>query len=192
MTRQTDIDMKPVEFRPDGTPTRYEVVHQPAPYIIGADDAPIVAPVAPDHLPRVQHVITSDAVDEARGFNLRVSSLATVLAGGAVLAAFVFGASLTFWSALMWFGTIFALTWAGAFALDAMRSPGGIELFHAWRLWAFLDREQVFRHSRYNAPTPAGRGWLGPVVLGLAIAWTVACVVLVIVLVATEQMPRGM
>lgn len=191
MTNDVIQGMRPTAWRPDGTPSHFEIVEH-EPYIIGADDVPpIVAPIQPIQTARMQYTITGNPIDEARGFNLRVSSLATVLAGGAVLAAFVFGASLTFWSALMWFGTVFALTWAGAFALDAMRSPGGIELLHAWRLWGFLDREQMFRHSRHIAPTPARRGWLAPVLLVLAIAWTVGFVVLVIVLVAMEQMPRG-
>lgn len=192
MNRQTDLDMRAVEFRADGTPTRYEVVHQPQaqPYIIGADDAPIVAPVQPDRLPRVQYIVTGSPIDEARAFNVKISSLATVLGGGAVLAAFVFGASLSFWSALMTFGLTFALTWAGAFVLDALRSPGGIELFHAWRLWAFLAREQSHRHRLQGAPTSTAPAWLGPVLLAGAVGFGGLFVLLIVGAVAVELMPK--
>ena len=187
-------DMQPVEFRPDGTPTRFEIVasdddvrHPPA---IGWDDAPIASPVQPDRLPRVQHIVTSDAIDEARAFNIRVSSLAAVLGGGVVLAALMFGASLSFWSALMWFGSVFALTWAGAFALDAFTSAGGIELFNAMRLWRHLDAEQAHRHQRYNAPV-SDRVRLLQTVLGVAaMGVTALFVALIIIGVAMENMPR--
>lgn len=191
MTRQqTDLDMRAVEFRPDGTPTRYEVVHQPAPYIIGADDAPIVSPVAPDRLPRVQHIVTSDAIGEARAFNIRVSSLALVLAGGVVLAAAVFGPSLSFWSLLAWFGTVYAAVWAAAFAWDTMRSAGGVELVNTLHLWSFLRREQEFRHSRYDVPQRSAPAWLGPVLLAGAVGFGGLFVLLIVGAVAVELMPR--
>lgn len=191
---QQDIeDMRPVAFRPDGTPTKYEIVQRDQaqrPRVIGDDDAPIVSPMPADRLPRVQHIIHSDAVDEARAFNLKVSSLAAVLGGGVVLMALVFGASLSFWSGAMWFGSVFALTWAGAFALDAMRSPGGIELFHAARMWAFLDREQVHRHGRYAVPTSDRLRLLQTIVGALAVGVTVLFVLLIVAGVALEWMPR--
>ena len=195
-TDQHDIeDMRPVAFRPDGTPVRFEIVQRDQaqrPPAIGHDDDVhhVVSPVPADRLPRVQHIIHSDAIGEARAFNIRVSSLAAVLGGGVVLMALVFGASRSFWSGAMWFGSVFALTWAAAFALDAMRSPGGIELFHAMRMWAFLDREQAHRHNRYNAP-PTGRVRLAQTVIGaLAVGVTVLFVLLIVAAVALEWMPR--
>lgn len=196
MRRQTDQqeiqDMRPVAWKSDGTPTKFEIVQRDQaqhPRVIGHDDAPIVAPTPADRLPRVQHIIHSDAVDEARAFNIRVSSLAAVLGGGVVFAGLIFGASLSFWSALMTFGLTFALTWAGAFALDAMRSPGGIELFHAARMWAFLDREQAHRHGRYAVPTSDRVRLLQTIVGALAVGASVLFVVLIIVGVALEWMP---
>lgn len=187
-------DMQPVAFRPDGTPVSFEIVQRDQaqhPRPIGHDDdVHIVSPVQPDRLPRVQHIVQSDAVGEARAFNIRVSSLAAVLGGGVVLAALMFGASLSFWSALMWFGSVFALTWAGAFALDAMRSPGGIELFHAMRMWAFLDREQAHRHNRYSVPVSDRVRLLQTVVGALAVGSTVLFVLLIVAAVALEWMPR--
>jgi hypothetical protein len=186
-------DMVPTEYR-NGQPTKYEIVQADNdvryPPAIGWDDAPIVAPVQPDRLPRVQRIVQSDAIDEARAFNIRVSSLAAVLGGGVVLAALMFGASLSFWSALMWFGSVFAAVWACAFALDAMTSAGGVELFHAARLWRHLDAEQAHRHRRHNAP-PSDRLRLAQTILGtLAVGSTVLLVLAIVAAVAIEWMPR--
>lgn len=188
-------DMRPVAWKPDGTPVRFEIVQRdqaqhPRPIGWDDDDAPIFAPVQPDRLPRVQRVIAGSPLDEARGFNIRVSSLAAVLGGGVVFAGLIFGASLSFWSALMWFGSVFALTWAGAFALDAFTSAGGIELFHAWRMWAFLDREQAHRHRRYDAPVSDRLRALQTVLGVAAVGSTVLLVLALIVAVAVEWMPR--
>lgn len=190
---RTDFDMVATEYR-NGVPTKYEIVHQPQaqmPRVIGADDAPpIVAPVMPERVPRVQHIITGSPIDEAHAFNVKISSLAAVLGGGAVLMAVMFGASLSLWTGIMWFGSVYALTWAAAFVLDALRSPGGIELFHAANLWSFLRREQEFRHSRYDVPQRSAPGWLGPVLLALAVGFTVLFLAIIIIGVAVEQMPR--
>lgn len=188
---ETEIEnMRPVAWRPDGTPARFEVVEYDAAPVIGHDDAPIVAPVASDRLPRVQRIVEGSPVDEARAFNLKVSTLALVLGGGAVLAAAIFGASLSFWSALMWFGTVFAVVWAAAFALDALTSAGGVELFHAWRLWSFVDREQRHRHRRYDAPLTERQIWLKSLLFGLALVWTGGCVIALIVAISLENMPK--
>lgn len=198
MRRQTDQhdieDMRPVEFRPDGTPTRFEIVASDDdvryPPAIGWDDAPIVAPLPADRLPRVQRVIEGDPISEARGFNIRISSLATVLGGGAVLLAALFGASFSAWAGILIFGSVFALTWAGAFVLDAMTSAGGIELFHAMRLWAHLDREQAHRHNRYNAPPTDRQRTLETVLLAAAVGVTVLAGIGLLVAIFAENMPR--
>lgn len=188
-------DMRPVAWKADGTPTRFEIVQReprPQPRVIGADDdvQHIVSPMPVEYTPRVQHIVQSDAVNEARGFNIRVSSLAAVLGGGAVLAAMVFGASLSFWSALMWFGTVFALTWPGAFVLDAMRSPGGIELFHTWHLWRFLHNEQRYRHDRYARPKSDRRRGLEAILFAAAVGATVLAGLAMLAAVFMENVPR--
>ena len=188
-------DMRPVAWKADGTPVRFEIVQRDQaqhPRPIGHDDDVhhVVSPVPADRLPRVQHIIHSDAVGEARAFNIRVSSLAAVLGGGVVFAGLIFGASLSFWSALMWFGSVFALTWAGAFLLDSLTSAGGVELFNSWRMWAFLDREQAHRHQRYSAPV-SDRVRLAQTIVGVAaVGVTVLFLALIIIGVAMENMPR--
>lgn len=187
-----EVDMVPTEFR-NGQATRYEIIHAddeptyaPAVY----DDAPIVAPVQPDRLPRVQRIVQTNAIEEARGFNIRVSSLAVSLGGGAVLLAALFGASLSAWAGIMIFGVTFAATWAAAFALDAMTSAGGVELFHAFRMWAFLDREQAHRHQRYSVPKTDNQRLLETVLLAAAVGVTALAAVGMVAAVFMENAPR--
>lgn len=199
MRRQADQheieDMRPVAWKSDGTPTKFEIVQrdqaQPRPRVIGDDDdVHIVSPVPSDRLPRVQRVIEGDPISEARGFNIRISSLATVLGGGAVLLAALFGASFSAWAGIMIFGSVFALTWAGAFVLDAMTSAGGVELFHALRMWAFLDREQAHRHNRYATPKSDRQRILETVLFAAAVGVTALAVLGLLVAVFAENMPR--
>jgi hypothetical protein len=176
---ETEIEeMQPVAWRPDGTPTRFEIVQrdQAQPYVIGDDDAPIVSPLPVERLPRVQYVVTGSPIDEAVAFNRRVYSLALVVGLLVVTLAFVFGASLSFWLA--------------AFLWDTMRSPGGIELVNVLSLWQFLRAEQRHRHGRYSAP-PSERVQMIRLIVGAAaVGATVLFLALIVAGVALEQMPR--
>lgn len=184
-----DIDLIPTEFK-NGRAVRYEVVRD-EPQARVEPLAPIVSPLPVERVPRVQYQITGSPVDEAQGFNMRVSSLAAVLAGGVVLAALVFGATFTFWTALMWFGSVFAGVWLLAFVWDTARSPWGIELVHTLLLWRFLEREQVERHRRMGAQVggtvPA---WVRGLLLSGAVGFMGLFVLLVLAGVAMEWMPR--
>lgn len=185
-------DMQPVEWK-NGVPVRYEVIERESrqlPRVIGADDAPIVAPVQPDRVPRVQQIIEGTPEGEARAFNIRVSSLAAVIGGGVVLLALVFGASLSFWTGAMWFGSVYALVWALAFLWDTARSPGGVELVNVLSLWAFLRAEQRFRHSRYAEPRSERERLLLTVLGAAAVGAGVLFVLAVLASVAWENMPR--
>lgn len=156
---QTEIeDMRPTAWKADGTPTRFEIVQhepRPQPRVIGADDdmQHIVSPIPPERAPRVQYVVTGSPIDEARAFNHRTNNLAIIIAAGSVLIAVRFGATLTAWTGIMTFGAIYAACWLIAYVVDVLRSPGGIELFHAWSLWSFLRREQDHRHNRTQRST---------------------------------------
>ena len=90
----------------------------------------------------------------------------------------------------MWFGSTFAATWAGAFVLDAFTSAGGVELFHAARLWRHLDAEQRYRHGRYAVPVSDRLRLLQTVLLAAAVGVTVLCVLGLLVAVFAENMPR--
>ena len=188
---ETFEEMRPTAWKADGTPVSFEIMprEQPQARIIGDDDV-ILAPVQPDRIPRVQHIIQGSSIDDARAFNIRISSLAAILAGGVVLAAFIFGASLSFWSALMYFGTVYALVWALAFLWDTMRSPGGIELVNVLSLWAFLRREQTFRHGRYAQPRSERERLLLTILGAAAVGAGVLFVLAVVGVVMWENMPR--
>ena len=188
---ETFDGMRPRAWRADGTPVAFEIVTQDEGAPRAMDNAtPIQSPIPVDRLPRVQRVIAGSPIDEARGFNIRVSTLAAVLGGGAVLLALVFGASLSLWTAAMWFGTAFALTWAGAFVLDAMTSPGGVELFHAAKMWRFLDNEQRYRHGRRSRPMDQPTKMLIGLIVAVLAGLGLVAFVTAIAFVSLERMPK--
>lgn len=193
MNRQTELDMRAVEFRADGSPVRYEVVHQPQaqmPRVIGGDDAPIVAPVMPERVVRAQSVVTGDWSDRARAFNLSTLNLSIVTGGLAIVAALVFGASFSLWSLLAYFFGGFALAWLIAYLLHTFVSAEGSQFLETIFLWRFLANEQRHRHSRYDAPQRSAPAWLEPVLLAGAVGFTVLFLAIIIIGVAVEQMPK--
>jgi hypothetical protein len=189
--RQHEIDdMRAVAWKSNGTPTKFEIVQssepRPRPRIIGADDdiQHIVSPV-PAERSRVQYVITGNPIDEARAFNHRTNNLALIIACGSILLAVWFGAGLTAFTGIMAFGAIYAVCWLIAYLVDILRSPGGIELFHAWHLWSFLRREQDHRHRAGRD----GDGWwkvLFVVLAGMAGLW----LILIVMAAAQLWMPQ--
>ena len=145
-----DIELRPVEYR-NGKPTRFEVIQVdstppvPAPvtpYIIGHDDRPPMLPPM-----ETEYIIRGTPVDEALAFAIRISWLAFALAAAVAVAVGTFGPSLSSWVLVVAFGAVFAGVWLVAVAVDALKSPGGLQIFHAWRLWRWLDREQAHRHN---------------------------------------------
>ena len=77
-----------------------------------------------------------------------------------------------------------------AFLWDTMRSPGGIELVNVLSLWAFLRREQTFRHGRYAQPRSERERLILTVLGALAVGAGVLFVLAVLASVAWENMPK--
>lgn len=145
-----DIELRPVEYR-NGKPTRFEVIQAtptppvPAPmtpYIIGYDDRPTMLPPT-----ETEYTIRGTPVDEALAFTIRISWLAFALAAAVAFTVGVFGPSLSSWVLVAAFGLVFAGVWLVAVTIDAVKSPGGLQIFHAWHLWRWLDKEQAHRHN---------------------------------------------
>lgn len=182
---QQEQDMRPTAWR-NGQPVKYEVaiVDEPAHLPTVVDNAPIIAPVQPDRMPRTQYVITGTPEEEARAFNVRTNNLALVLSGGGVLLALVFGASLTAFTGIMLQAGLYAATWLVAYLVDVLRSPGGIELHNSWQLWRYLRREQEYRHGK--APWDP----IDVVMVALIAGAMVLVVAGGIALLAMEFMPR--
>lgn len=180
-------EMRPTAWRPDGTPTKFEIMQrEPAHLPTVVDSAPIVSPIQPDRVPRVQHIITGTPLDEAKAFNHKTNNLAMVLSGGGVLVALLFGASLTAFTGIMLQAALYASVWLIAYLVDVLRSPGGVELFHAWNLWAYLKREQSHRHGKVEY------GWdmTSVILTALVVSVVVMVTVGMVVMLAQEYMPR--
>lgn len=198
MKRQTDqaeiSEMKPIAWRPDGTPTRFEIVQrdQAQPRVIGEDDddAHIVSPLPEARIVKAQSVVTGSWSDRARAFNITTLNLSIVTGILATIAALVFGASVSFFVLALYFFGGFTLAWVIAYALHTFVSAEGAQMADTLLLWRFLFNEQRHRHQRYSAP-PSDRLRLAQtVLLALAAGTTVLAGLGLLVAVFMENAPR--
>ena len=118
------------------TPTRVEVLPPVQPPDNGAQPA------------RAQNVTTGGHLDRAEGFAHVAGRLALAMGGLGVLVAIVgMGAPIFSLAVLAWFGSLYAATWALAYALHVFISAEGAAWLHVLRGWRWLDREQAHRHE---------------------------------------------
>lgn len=97
----------------------------------------------------VQSVTRGSHLDRALGFRAAMLPVA-VVAGvlGIVAAVGLFSVPLLSFTALMWFFTLFCLTWLGGFALHTFVSADGAALFQVAGMYRILSREQKARLRR--------------------------------------------
>lgn len=185
----SDLELRPLNTDEHGRTTRYQVIRpEPKPYIIGADDSPIVSPI-PAPIVRAQSITSGSWTDRANGFRNTTIIPATVVGILAALAVAAFGPSLALWSLLIAFWLGFASVWLIAYLAHTIISPEGTQLIETLRLWQFLDREQTHRHQRTITHT-SGPAWLPTLILAAAVTATCAFLLLILIAVAMEQMPK--
>ena len=191
--QETEIEeMQPVAWRPDGTPTRFEIVQRPEaqPRIIGDDDDLVLSPLPPAKVVKAQSIVEGSWSDRARAFNVTTYTLSTVTGIAFVLAAWVFGASLSFFVLAGYFFGGFVLAWLAAYFLHTAISAEGAQMADTLLLWRFLFNEQRHRHGRYK-PQRTERERLLLTILGaLAVGAGVLFVLAVVGVVMWENMPR--
>lgn len=198
MNRQTDQqeieDMKPVAWKSDGTPTRFEIVQrdQVRPRVIGDDDdvQHIMSPLPEMRVVKAQSVVEGSWSDRAHAFNISTLNLSIVTGVLFTIAAIVFGASLSFFALALYFFGGFTLSWLIAYLLHTFVSAEGSQFADTLFLWSFLRREQAHRHQRYNAPTTDRQRALQLILGTLAVGSTVLAGIGLIVAIFMENTTR--
>lgn len=187
-----DIELHPINPDAHGRATRYEVIRhedtRPQPYIIGADDAPMLPP----QLVRSQSLVEGSWSDRATGFRRSTMIPAIVVGVLSAIAAGVFGSSFALWTLLAAFWGGFAGVWLIAYALHVFVSAEGSQFVETLFLWRFLAREQDHRHQRADANANAGQRpqpWWAIIILATAIGCLGLFALLIIGAVALEMMP---
>ena len=194
-TDQHDIeDMRPVAWKPDGTPTKFEIVQREptAPRVIGADDDVhnIVSPLPETRVVRSSSHVEGSWRDRAEGFSISTWQLSAVTGVLFVVAAAVFGPSLSFFTLALAFFFGFSAAWLTAYFLHVWVSAEGAQLTETLLLWKFLFREQKYRHGRYATPKTDRQRTLETVLLAAAVGVTALAVLGLLVAVFAENMPR--
>ncbi|MBI1294300.1 hypothetical protein GC175_05000 [bacterium] len=187
-------DMRPTAWRPDGTPTKFEIVQrdQAKPRVIGDDDdvQHIVSPLPEARVVRSSSHVEGSWRDRAEGFSISTWQLSAVTGVLFVVAAAVFGASLSFFTLALAFFFGFSAAWLIAYFLHVWVSAEGAQLTEVLLLWKFLFREQAHRHGRYSLPKSERQRTLETVLLAAAVGVTALAVLGLIVAVFAENMPR--
>jgi hypothetical protein len=98
-----------------------------------------------------QSVTRGTHLDRAQGFRHKMMPVAGV-AGllGAIAAVSLFGVPWLSFTLLMWFFTVFCLTWLGGFALDMLVSADGAAIIQVLGMYRILSREQKARLKRMD------------------------------------------
>ena len=143
---KTDIEMVPVRWDRAGNPIGYEVNR--------SDRGELIEPgtVLPPTLrsdTRTHSVVEGTHVDRAKAFSLRTWQLSLIV--GVVLwllGKLMVGYPLLSVLAMAWLVIGFTAVWAGAFLLDMILSPEGVEMTDTILFWRHVNREQSERHKR--------------------------------------------
>jgi hypothetical protein len=142
--------------RPTATATKRQTFVPPGPTASTA-----ITPVRVEVLPpeahtvdmptpaAVQSITRGTYLDRAQGFRHKMMPVA-IVAGvlGAIAAINLFGVPLLSFALLMWFFTVFCLTWLGGFALDVFISADGAAVLQVLGMYRILSREQKARLRR--------------------------------------------
>ena len=129
-------------------------------YIPRDDPQPRRQPLQVDILPPAHQVdtpmpvrtvatLTGDYKNRAEGFRIAMLPVAIVAGILAVVAAVgLFSVPFLSWTALMWFFTLFCVTWLGGFVLHQWVSPDGTALTMVLLHYKLLRAEQAARLNR--------------------------------------------
>ena len=98
---------------------------------------------------RTVATLTGDYKNRAEGFRIAMLPVAIVAGILAVVAAVgLFSVPFLSWTALMWFFTLFCVTWLGGFVMHQWVSPDGTALTMVWLHYRLLRAEQAARLNR--------------------------------------------
>ena len=98
---------------------------------------------------QTKQVLTGDYRNRAEGFRTAMLPVAIVAGILAVVAAVgLFGVPFLSWTALLWFFTLFCLTWMAGFGLHTWVSPDGTALTMVLLHYRLLRNEQDARLDR--------------------------------------------
>jgi len=103
-----------------------------------------------DHPARQAVVVTTNALDRAKGYHLVLLPLAVVVGVLAVLVSVFFENQLLSFTSLLIFWLVFVFCWAGGWVVTALATPEFVSWYSAKRQWDVIEREQVERWAHYR------------------------------------------
>jgi hypothetical protein len=109
--------------------------------------------MAVDHPARQQVVVSTNAVDRAKGYQIVITPLAAALALLAVLVSLAFKNEFLTFTSLLIFWVTFCVVWLAGWIVTAAATPEFVSWYGAKRQWDVIAREQSERWSHYKWQT---------------------------------------
>jgi hypothetical protein len=101
--------------------------------------------------PATQHVVVStSAVDRAKGYQLVITPLAIALGVIAVIVSITLENDLFSFASFCFFWITFVLAWLAGWIVTALATPEFVSWYGAKRQWDIIQREQEERWSHYR------------------------------------------
>lgn len=111
---------------------------------------PFETSVNVDHTAKQEVIVTTNAVDRSKGFQLMITPIALVVAVLAVLVSLLFESEFLSFASLLIFWLTFCAVYVGGWVMTALATPEAVSLYSAKRQWDIVEREQKERWSHYR------------------------------------------
>lgn len=106
-----------------------------------------------EHPARQEVIVSTSAVDRAKGYQIVITPLAIALGVLAVLVSLAFENEFFSFASLLIFWISFVLAWLAGWIVTALASPEFVSWYGAKRQWDIIEREQQERWEHYKWQT---------------------------------------
>lgn len=106
-----------------------------------------------EHPAKQEVIVTTNATDRAKGFQLMITPISLVVAVLAVLVSLLFENQFLSFASLLVFWLTFCVVYVSGWVLTALATPEFVSWYSARRQWDIIEREQQERWSYYRWQT---------------------------------------
>jgi hypothetical protein len=141
------------------------------------------------HTAKQEVIVSTSAVDRAKGYQIVLAPLSIALGLLAVLVSVLFENQLFSFASLMIFWLTFVICWLVGWIITALATPEAVSFYSAKRQWDVIEREQLERWEHYkwqtgrSDPAPNAPEWwqrYSSLIIVAAIVWTVLAAIVIL------------
>jgi hypothetical protein len=106
-----------------------------------------------EHPARQEVIVSTSAVDRARGYQIVITPLAIALGVVAVIVSLALENDLFSFASFVFFWLTFVIAWLAGWIVTALATPEFVSWYGAKRQWDIIEREQTERWEHYKWQT---------------------------------------